>query len=471
MPRFLPLLLAALASSASLAQTPNKHCRLEAIEEGSRWPVPLVQFRTTHQRRFVTDNAGLVAIDDPDLMGREVFLHVDGHGYEVARDGFGFRGVRITPEPGKTIRISLKRTIIAKRLGRLTGGGLFAHSQRLGEAQDWRESGVVGSDSVQSAIHGGKRYWLWGDTSLLHYPLGVFHSTSATTPVDLWPPDSLGKPPLRVAYDYFRDVKTKRPRAVAALPGSGPTWLSGYTSLPDDRGSHRLVALYAKIKPPLEAYERGLCVWNEEQRSFERLRVLWNRDQDAGEPPEVMPQGHPAFWTDDTGQRWVYYGNPFPTMRCRAAFSAWSNPDQWEPVKRQQTVARAGGDDDERSVRPHSGAIAWSASRQRWVSVFMEAFGKPSAFGELWYCEANSPIGPWGPAVKILSHKNYTFYNPKIHQQLAPSDAPVLFFEGTYTQQFANKPLPTARYDYNQVLYRLDLDDPRLAPAQAAPGR
>lgn len=24
---------------------------------------------------------------------------------------------------------------------------------------------------------------------------------------------------------------------------------------------------------------------------------------------------------------------------------------------------------------------------------------------------------------------------------------------------------PTPRYDYNQILYRLDLDDPRLAPA------
>ena len=47
-----------------------------------------------------------------------------------------------------------------------------------------------------------------------------------------------------------------------------------------------------------------------------------------------------------------------------------------------------------------------------------------------------------------------------------PDGSPILIFEGTYTMQFANHPAPTPRYDYNQILYRLDLDDPRLEPAQ-----
>jgi hypothetical protein len=42
----------------------------------------------------------------------------------------------------------------------------------------------------------------------------------------------------------------------------------------------------------------------------------------------------------------------------------------------------------------------------------------------------------------------------------------VLIFEGTYSQTFADHPEPTPRYDYNQMLYRLDLDDPALKPAQ-----
>ncbi|MBI3860545.1 MAG: hypothetical protein HY290_01470, partial [Planctomycetia bacterium] len=38
-----------------------------------------------------------------------------------------------------------------------------------------------------------------------------------------------------------------------------------------------------------------------------------------------------------------------------------------------------------------------------------------------------------------------------------------IFFEGTYTHTFSGNPHETTpRYEYNQVMYRLDLDDPRL---------
>jgi hypothetical protein len=97
----------------------------------------------------------------------------------------------------------------------------------------------------------------------------------------------------------------------------------------------------------------------------------------------------------------------------------------------------------------------------------MQAFGKPSAFGELWYAEAGTPTGPWGKAVKVLTHSNYTFYNPRLHPEFTPRESPILLFEGTYTADFADHPCPTPRYNYNQVLYRLDLDDPALSAAQA----
>ena len=92
----------------------------------------------------------------------------------------------------------------------------------------------------------------------------------------------------------------------------------------------------------------------------------------------------------------------------------------------------------------------------------MQKFGKPSTLGTLWYAEADSPEGPWGSAVEILSHENYTFYNPRLHAELTPPESPILLFEGTYTAMFAEQPAKTPRYDYNQVLYRLDLDDNRL---------
>jgi hypothetical protein len=63
--------------------------------------------------------------------------------------------------------------------------------------------------------------------------------------------------------------------------------------------------------------------------------------------------------------------------------------------------------------------------------------------------------------VKVATHDKYSFYNPMIHRITEGGGASILF-EGTYTAAFSGNPSPTPRYDYNQVLYRLDLDDPRL---------
>ena len=190
------LLLLALAV-ASRAVEP---CRIEIVEDRTGWPVPLVELRTTHHARFVSDNAGRIAFDLPELMGREAWFEVHGHGYEVKADGFGIRGVRLKPEPGKTLRVEVRRTIIAQRVGRLTGAGLFAESQKLGLEADWRESGLVGQDSVQNAVHRGRLYWFWGDTTLARYPLGIFDGTGATTAVQ---PSAALRPPLRWPLDYF----------------------------------------------------------------------------------------------------------------------------------------------------------------------------------------------------------------------------------------------------------------------------
>ncbi len=432
--------------------------RIEVVDAENGWPVPMVELRTTHHVRFFTDNAGIAAFDLPELMGKPTWLFVDGWGYEVPKDGFGMRGVRITPMAGKSTQIKVNRTIIAKRLGRLTGAGLFAESQKCGLETKWRESGIVGCDSVQTAIHRGKHFWLWGDTTLAHYPLGIFHSSSATTSPQ---PLKSFEPPLRVTFDYFRD-KQNKPRGVAKMPGAGPTWLTGYTSLPDRDDNQHLVATYTKIQPPLSEYEIGLCVWNDKSESFERTRVLWNRNKDGRKQP-VVPRGHPVRWKGTDGKTWIYFGDPFPTTRFPATYEAWANPQTWQSLEPQATIKTTKG----QAIKPHRGSVAWNPYRKRFVTIFTQYLGKPSAFGEIYYAEADAPTGPWGPAVKVLTHKNYTFYNPRIHPEFVPDDSPVLLFEGTYTHTFANRPHPTPQYDYNQLLYRLDLDDPKLKPARA----
>jgi hypothetical protein len=217
-----------------------------------------------------------------------------------------------------------------------------------------------------------------------------------------------------------------------------------------------------KIKQPMEIYQWGLCVWNDATSNFESLRVVWEKSKSSPVPPAI-PNGHPIRWKDAARQDFILFGNPMPTLGCRATFESWQDSSKWLKYKPVEYLLSAA---DRKPIKLHSGHVAFNPWRKRWIVIFMESFGKPSGFGELWYAEARTPSGPWGKAVKILSHENYTFYNPRIHPEFTALDSPILIFEGTYTQQFADRAQPTARYDYNQMLYRLDLDDPALKPAQ-----
>ncbi len=422
--------------------------RIEVIERSSQWPVPMVELRTTHEARFVSDNDGVVSFDLPELMNQEVWFFVESPGYEVRPDGFGLKGVRLKATPGGRASIEVDRTMIAKRIGRLTGSGLFAETQKSGGRLDHQDLPWVGCDSVQSTQLGSSRLWLWGDTTMARYPLGNFDMTGATTPNDLIFP---AQPPVAMHYNLYLNDQG-RPRGMAPIEGEGPTWLTGLATLPDRNGKEHVVACYRKIRPPLSTYEIGLCVWNESSKQFERLHVLWKKDQ--GPAPTLLPEGHSIVLNSEKGGE-LLFGNPLPRLRCPATFEDWKNSQQWNAIDAPSIVQSL----DRKSIEPHTGSIGWHAARKKWVCIFMENFGKPSSFGELWYCESDSPLGPWANAIKVLSHTNYTFYNPRLLLEVTPPDAPYLLFEGTYTQQFANKPFPTPRYDYNQMLYRVDYSE------------
>ncbi len=435
-------------SSFALATEP---CRIHIIDKETNWPVPLVELRTTHNVRFVSDNAGNIAFDLSELMGIETWFFVEGHGYQVPEDGFGYRGVKLTPVPGKTLTVTVNRQLSGKRLGRLTGGGLFAESQKLGLKTDWKDQGILGCDSVQTAVHNGQLYWAWGDTTVPGYPLGIFDMLGATTSQQ---PLKSFEPPLRLRYDYFKN-QAEKPRAICDMPGDGPTWMSGFVSLPDYTSTKRLVGTYVKIKPPLEAYESGQCLWSEEHNTFEKHQVLWKKTPDSPQQP-LCPDGHPTLWKDEAGKQWVLFGDPFPRLKCEATFEAWSNPDAWQQLTPQRVVI---SQSENKQIVPHRGSIAWNNYREKWVAIFTQLNGSSSVLGEIWYAEADAPTGPWANAVKVVTHHNYTFYNPRIHPEFTPADSPILLFEGTYTKEFANHAMATPWYDYNQILYRIDLDD------------
>jgi hypothetical protein len=433
-----------LFSSSAFAVEP---CRIEIIDKENGWPVPLVELRSVHDTIHVSDNLGLVAIDDPDLLGREIFLHVKSHGYGVPKDGFGYEGVRTTLKPGGKFRIEVERRNLAKRLGRLTGAGLFAEGEKLGIPPLLPETGVYGCDSVLTARIGDRILHLWGDTMLPGYPLGIYQSTAATTPTL---PLKKYEPPIAMPYTLFRDGKGK-PRGVAAMPGDGPTWLGAMIAFPNNQ----LGATWSKIRNHVEEYEVGICTWDGETKNFVSAKTLWKSAD--GKKPLIL-RGHPVRWQDPNGKRWLLFGDPFPEARCPDDFESWKNPATWEKVERPAHPRSADGAE----IQPHRGSIAWNSYRKRWVAIFTQKFGKPSALGEIWYAESESPLGPWEKTVKVLTHNNYTFYNPRIQTDLTPENTSFLLFEGTYTAEFADHAKPTPRYNYNQILYRLDLDDPKL---------
>jgi hypothetical protein len=100
--------------------------------------------------------------------------------------------------------------------------------------------------------------------------------------------------------------------------------------------------------------------------------------------------------------------------------------------------------------------------------IAVEIGGAKSMLGEVWYAEAQRPEGPWRKGKQIVTHDRYSFYNPKHHAFFDQNDGRIIYFEGTYAHTFSRSGEQTPRYDYNQVMYRLDLAEAGLDKARGA---
>src|SRR5262249_7055479 len=176
--------LLGLALAADPAPQPGKYFKITVVDEETGRGVPLVELRTVNQLRYYTDSNGVVAFHEPGLMGQRVFFFVGSHGYEFAKDGFGFRGKALDVTEGGSATLKIKRLNIAERLYRVTGAGIYAESVLTGQPVPLRrpvlDGLVLGSDSVLNAVYRGKVWWFWGDTNQPAYPLGNFHTPGAT---------------------------------------------------------------------------------------------------------------------------------------------------------------------------------------------------------------------------------------------------------------------------------------------------
>ena len=480
-----------------LLATQVKPFAIEVVDDQTGRGVPLVELTTTSGIVYVTDSAGFVAFVEPGLMDRRVFFSVKSHGYEFAKDGFGIRGIALDVKPGGHAQLKIKRLNIAERLYRVTGQGIYRDSVLLGREPPIREpllnAQITGSDSVVNAVYRGKLHWFWGDTNQVAYFLGNYNVPGAKSPLEF-------DPARGVELDYFVGEKGFA-RSVCKMHGDGPTWIGGLAVLPDAAGKEQMLCGYVKVKAPLTVYRRGIAIWNDETNGFDRV---------ADFEPDVplFPDGHP-FRRKEGDKDYLYFSREAPLVRVEATAEAYRDVKRYEALTCLKTRSRLDKpeidrDEDGRvryawmkdtppvglteqaklikdgllkseegllqfrdvgTGRPivvhNNSCAAWNEHGQKWTNIILQTFGS-SMLGEIWYAEADSPAGPWVYATKIVTHDKYSFYNPKQHPIFSQRNSKYLYFEGTYTHTFSGNDHRTPRYDYNQIMYRLDLDDERL---------
>ena len=497
----LPLLAAAVGCAHARADAGDSFA-IHVIDEATGRGVPLVQLETVNTIVLVTDSAGWIAFNEPGLMDREVYFSVFSHGYTLPKDGFGFRGVKLTTKRGGGATIKLKRTNIAERLYRVTGQGIYRDSVLLGKDVPLKEpvltGGVLGQDSILTVKYAGKLYWFWGDTNRADYPLGNFSMSGATSEL---PSEGGLDPDKGVDLKYFVDEKGFS-RGMAPLPRPGPVWLDAFMVLPDTSGREGMLAHYSRMESLGKRLEHGLMLFNDKTQTFEHVATY-------GPDITLHPQGA-ATLVEVDGIKYFYFAHPYPLVRVKAdwasihdlsqyeAFTclpkeevfkayqpkverdddgqvvwAWKKNTDYIDEGRQHKLLAAGvlkeeeawinlrDADTRKPVTAHASSLAWNAYRKKWILIFSQINGT-SFLGETWYAEADAAHGPWRWAKKIVSHEKYTFYNPRHHSFFDQDGGRLIYFEATYTDQFSGAKMKTPRYDYNQVMYRLDLSDERL---------
>ena len=494
--RALPFLVLVAVATCSHA-APADYFRIRVVDQDTGRGVPLVQLKTTSEIKYYTDSNGVVAVGDPEFLGQRVYFSIKSDGYEVPADGFGNRGQALDVRAGGSAEIQIKRTQIAQRLYRITGAGIYADSVLTGvpvPIQKPTINGLVtGQDTVEAVPYGGKLFWLWGDTNRLAYPLGNFKTSSATS---LLPSKGGLDPDKGINLDYFVD-KEGFSKQMIPIESSVPVWMGGLFTMNDNTGKERLFGSYAKAASDSNFTESGLAVFNDEKQEFEIARKFDSTLRPGGDPRLVKENGVTWLYFDpfqrtlaDTthimdGRQYQAYtplvqGTKFEGKQTQLERDASDNlVYAWKTdtgkldngqinklveanlMKADESPLQFRDVESGAPIVAHGSSTAWNPYRGRWVQIFTQN-GGTSVLGEGWMAEADTPTGPWVYARKVLTHDKYTFYNPKQHPFFAKDNGRQIYFEGTYTTTYSGNDNPTPRYNYNQMMVRLDLDDARL---------
>lgn len=487
------LILAVMVWSCLSAAAAGDHFAIAVVDSETGRGVPLVELKTVNHVSWWTDSNGIIAIDEPGLMDQEVFFHVRSHGYEYPKDFLGFRGIKLKPVRGGTATIKITRLNVAERLYRITGQGVYRDSMLSGHPAPTEKpllnGQVMGQDTVIATPYRGKIYWFWGDTERVSYALGHFGASGATS---RWPGRGGLDPNLGVDLTYFVDgAGFSKP--MCPLPGRGLRWIEGLMTVPDDKGVERLVARVANHRDLGYAHDWHLMLFNDEKEVFESVQ-RWDihEGHDSAHPFRARVDGVEYFylypdWRVRADLKSLVELANYQALTCvagdgrvhgketefdrdasgRAHYSWKVGADRLHSGRLRELVSAGKLKPEESWIQLHDietgavvqgdrGSVYWNDFRRRWIMI------RSARAGEIWFAEGDTAAGPWVYARRVVSHDSYNFYNPTQHPFFDQEGGRIIYFEGTYTASFSGAREKTPRYDYNQIMYRLTLDDPRL---------
>jgi hypothetical protein len=458
---------------------------LRFVDPTSSRGVPLVALATDDDALFVSDSQGMIAYCDPDRVGTEVHFTVTSHGYHL-NDG---PDLVVSTSAGGALELGIFRDNVAERLYRTTGQGIYRDSVLLGLTTPLAAPNlnglVMGQDTPFTNVYDGKLYWVWGDTDRPAYPLGNFRTSGAVSAL----PGAGGlSPDLGVDTTYFVDDSGFSRGMIDTTETGGPLWLGQLVNVADAAGQPRMYGRFMVARPMSPT--TALAVFDDATATFDFVA-----DDPAG---ATLPAGRPVVIDSGAGP-FAYWSNPVrfaatvAGVTAVAAYEVYSaygahgstvferHADgslayDWKPgalpVSADAVVAAGLPRDqalddhlvdvlDGGAVQIAASSMIWNDYRQRFSKIIQQKFGASSLLGEIWYAEADTPLGPWVFARKIVSHDDYTFYNPDLIPYFSEAGGRILFFDATYTATYTDAK-PTPRYDYNEIMYRLDLDVPQV---------
>jgi hypothetical protein len=449
---------------------------VQVIDESSHRGVPMVTLSTDNHIQLTTDSAGWVLMDEPGLMARAVHFIVSSPGYALPKDADGREGITLTLTPGQSTEIKLVRTAIAERMYRITGQGIYRESSLLGKEAPLPFPNINGDvlslGRAQVASYQGRLVWAWPDTRLLAARNGPVVSGAA---VDL--PGAGGLDPTQGVHLRYFTNEQEETLPLLAVPKGQHAAIDGLMSVKDAIGAEHLLVHYAFLTADGTCAEHGIAEFND-RHAFDRKVVL------GDEYTWQHPKGHAVEASDGDGTC-IYFSEPCCHVRVAARYEAALSPTSYEalawsedarkmvwqqergPVtQREETKLLDRKEMKGKDARCHltqagsgelveltEGSVQHNALRNNWIMI-----GSSTASpGEVWYSEAETITGPWTKAVPLTGlGLGGIAQLPALEQD----NGRYIYFEGTLE---GSGTVP--RYQDNQLMYRLDLKDPRLVPA------